>query len=466
MLTSAAPTILSVETDSAWVVILGVSLVTFLAALVLRRFIVRPGGLASGIFLSLPLIVPVLAAIVFEHEALPEVAVLQPAGRALREGSGELLHLLLLADSDSRVVTPYALTGSAGFWLIGIGVAVSSFMLLRRAFGAIVVHRLVRRCTPPSEKVLRTLAPTTARLSKAAGLKRVPEVLMLPEGAPGAFAVGARRGRILISPQLLTALEPGELEGILAHEIAHLHARDCQLLLLAGLLRDVVAWNPLAHLSFRALVTDRELEADRRAAAMTGEPLAVASSLLKVCELVRGSRFRHRAAVAFFRPGALITRRVTNLLALADGRVSVAPPGHIQYAAAAVVVALVGLHVGAQIAAQDSRAFAITWGEPNASASEPYNFRSLYRNFKQPALAADKGFNKVRPRYYAQLAKGGAVRSKDVHKWIQAMDAWARQQGRALVKLRWESRQDWRGVPLFSELDGPFDIYSIERQPI
>lgn len=466
MLTSAAPTILSVETDSAWVVILGVSLVTFLVALVLRRLIARPAGIASGIFLALPLVLPVLAAIVFEHEALPEIAVLQPAGRALQEGSGELLHLLLLAEPDSHVVTPYALTGSAGFWLVAIGFAVSSFMLLRRAMGAALVHRLVRRCTRVPDVTLRAIVPGIERLSRAAGLKQVPDVLLLPDGSPGAFAVGARRGRILISRDLLTELDPSELEGIIAHEMAHLHARDCQVLLVAGLLRDIVAWNPIAHLSYRRLVTDRELEADRRAATITGKPLAVASSLLKVCELVRGSKLRHRTVVAFLKPGARISRRVTNLLALADGgRVLMSPPGHMQYVVAASLVALVGLQVGARIAAQDSRAFAIMWGGPSSSPKDTYDFRSLYRDSKEPVAKAGKGFNQVRPRYYSKIANG-AVRSKDVQKWFQAMNQWAKQQGRPLVKLRWESRQDWRAVPIFSELNGPFDIYTMERQPL
>jgi Zn-dependent protease with chaperone function len=467
VLTSAAPTILSVETDSAWVVILGVSLVTFFAALVLRRLIHRTAGLASGVFLSLPLVLPVLAAIVYEHEALPEVAVLQPAGRALRDRSGELLHLLLLSDSSSGTVVPYALTGSAGSWLVTIGVAVSSFMLLRRAVGAVLVHRLVSRCEPVEMWDLRRAVPRVDRLSRAAGLKQVPEVLLLPPGTPGAFAVGARRGRILLSPRLLTDLDADELEGILAHEMAHIQARDCQVMFVAGLLRDVVAWNPIAHLSYRRLTMDRELEADRRAAVITGKPLAVASSLLKVCELVRGSKLRHRAAVAFLRPGARISRRVSNLLAVADGGLTVVKQGQMHYMFAAVLVAVMGLQVGARIAAQDSRAFAIMWGDTATSPSDTYDFRSFYRDSKEPVAAAGKGREDVRPIRYARFVNGrSAVRTKDVKKWYRAMNAWAIRQAGSHVRLRWESRQDWRGIPLFSEVTFPFEVYSIERQPL
>jgi Zn-dependent protease with chaperone function len=456
------PTILSVEPDSAWVVIFVVSAVTYLAALILRKLIGRPGGLASGLFLALPLVLPLCAAIVFAGSALPEIAVLQPAGRALRERSGELLHLLMLANSDGGVVTPYALSGTAGSWILGFGLAVSSFMLLRRAFGALAVRRLVARCKPLPPLIRNRVANTVARLSRDAGLKKAPEVMLLPTGAPGAFAAGSRRSRILISPELLLDLDSSELEALLAHEIAHLEARDCQVMVGAGFLRDLVAWNPFAHLSYHHLMNDREFEADRRAAFLTGKPLAVASSLLKVCEMVRGSKLRHRALVAFMRPGGRVKRRVTNLLALADGHTPVAAPRYMPYAFAAVLLAVIGLQVGARIAAEDSSALAIMWGTPTTPESNS-DFRDLYRRLKQPP--ASKGVDTIKPRHYSQLANG-SVRNRDLDRWVEAMTKWASTQDRALVRLRWESRQDWRAVPLFSETVGPFDLYTIQRQPL
>lgn len=460
--TNYGPTILSVDPDSAWVVIFGVSVVTYFAALLLRKLIGRPGGLASGLFLALPLVLPLCAAVVYAGSALPEVGVLQPAGRALRERSGELLHLLLLADSSEGVVTPYALSGSAGSWILVVGVAVSSFMLLRRVVGAIAVRRLVSRCTPLPPLIRNRVALMVERLALDAGLKKAPEVMLLPAGTPGAFAAGSRRSRVLLAPELLVELDSSELEAILAHEIAHLEARDCQVMVGAGFLRDLVAWNPIAHLSYHHLMNDRELEADRRAASLTGQPLAVASSLLKVCEMVKGSKLRHRALVSFLRPGSRIKRRVTNLLALADGRTAVAPPHHLPYAFAAVLLVVIGLQAGARIAAEDASALAIMWGSPSTPGDNT-DFRDLYRRLKQPR--ASKGVDMVKPRHYSQLANG-SVKNGDIGRWMQAMSKWASTQDRALVRLRWESRQDWRAVPLFSETMGPFDIYTIKRQPL
>ena len=457
------PTILSVEPDSAWVVIVVVSFVTFVTALGLRKLIGRPGGLASGLFLSLPLVLPLLAALAYAGTALPEVGVLQPARRALRDGSGELLHLLFLADSSSGAVTPYALNGSAGSWILVVGLAVSSFMLIRRAVGAIAVRRLVARCSPLPDGAREKLERSVVRLSAAAGLKTTPDVLMLPEGRPGAFAVGSRRRRILLSSDLLEKLDGAEIDAILAHEVAHLEARDCQVTLVAGFLRDLVAWNPVAHLSSHRLVTDRELEADRRAASLTGKPLAVASSLVKVCELVRNSRFHHRALVAFLRPGSRINRRVTNLLALADGPAVVAPPRHMPYAFAAVLLAVVGLQAGARIAAEDATALAIMWGN-SGGHQDAKDFRALYKELKRPPAA--KGVDSVKPRHYARLANLSVLPRGAVDSWVKAMSKLATSQKRAFVRLRWESRQNWRAIPLFSETVGPFDLYTIQRQPL
>ena len=145
---SHSPTFLALETDSAWVVIVVVSIVSFIGAIGLRRVINRTGGVASGILLAMPLLLPMVAAVLFPHPLLPEIAVLRPAGEALLDHSDHLLNLLLLSTGHQRVVTPYALTSSAGSWILIIGLSISSFILLRRIVGAILVRRLISRCRP------------------------------------------------------------------------------------------------------------------------------------------------------------------------------------------------------------------------------------------------------------------------------------------------------------------------------
>ena len=368
---TSGPTILALETDSAWVVILCVSLVTLVAVGVLLRLIRRPGGLASGLLLTLPLALPLVAAFAFQHAVLPEIGVLEPASPHLVSPSDDLLHLLLVGDGGGRVFTPYALTGSAGPWLLVFAVSASSLMLLRRLAGRILISRLVRRCVAPDPDVHAPVLAQIHDLAARAGLKRTPDVLLLPPGILGAFATGGRRARVLLSEALIADLESDELNAVMAHEIAHIRSRDVQVVAVAGALRDLMAWNPFAHLAYRGLTNNRELEADRRAADLVGSPLSVASGLLKMCDLARVSGIRRQPALAFLRPGRRVKRRVSALLALADGRSVPMAPRSLPFVAAACLAIVLGLQVGAQMAA-NSGGLAIMWGGPADSETRTW----------------------------------------------------------------------------------------------
>lgn len=469
MVTSAAPTILALETDSAWVVILAVSLVTLIASLVVRRVFTRPGGVWSGMLIALPLALPIVSAVVFEHALLPELAVLQPASSAILGRSSQLLHLLMLSDG-SDTMTVYGVTGSAGHWVVLLGGGIASFMLLRRLVGTLLVADLVRRCVPMSDSRPDVVA-VVRRVTEASRLRKEPETLLLPEGVSGAFAVGVRRGKVLLSGDLIAELEPPELEAIVAHEVAHLESRDVPLIIAAGFLRDSVAWNPLAHVAFRCLVNDRELEADRRASAMTGDPLSVASGLLKMCDLVKRRRtIGQRTALAFLKPGARITRRVTSLIAVADGRISAASIGSIPFVLAGLIVALLGLQVGQRIASENSSAFAIVWGTPGDTEGEIWK---VPKRLMRP----DKGIRPIakeaasRPgiplrSVYPELEDGLRVRASDMDTWMKAVRVRLKRVGLSGATARWEARSDWRAIPLFEPAVGPrFGIYRIARQP-
>ena len=367
---------------------LAVSSVTFLAVLVLRRCIQRPGGLASGLLLSLPLVLPLIAAVSFDHAALPVVAVLRPISTELMAESGQLLHVLFLSN-DKNVVTAYALYETAGAWMLWIGLTVSSVMLLRRLIGTMMVRRLIRRSRPLSAGEEGDVGMTLERLTAASSLTRKPSLLVMPEGAVGAFAVAGRGGRILVSAELLTELDRAELEGILAHEIAHLEAKDVPLTFSAGFLRDLVAWNPIVHLAYRRLLADREVEADHRAVTLTGDPLSVASGLVRLCEIRKHKRItRPYLALAF--GGGRVPRRVSTLLAMADGGTAVRPGASAPYLVAALLVAVLGLQAGAQIASQGAGAYAIMLGSADEPAKEslwsPPVDRSVRKESKEERL--------------------------------------------------------------------------------
>lgn len=470
-MTSAGPTILALETDSAWVVILSVSLVTLVLVAFFRRVISRPGGLAAGVLLSLPLALPLVAAFAYQHAVLPEISVLQPASSALSRGSG-ILHLLLVADDRGRDSTLYALSGSAGPWMLLFGVLVSSFMLARRFAGKLVVHRLIRRSRPLDGKGHAAVLEASADLASRAGLKTTPDLLLLPAGSFGAFVTGGRP-KILLSADLIESLESDELEAVIAHEIAHIKARDVEVVATAGFLRDVVAWNPFAHLAYRSLTRNRELEADRRAAELTGDPLAVASGLVKMCELMKRGSFRSRAALAFFRPGGKLRRRVSALLRMSEsGAAVVSSPNYLPYLFAGLLAVVLSLQVGARLAGgEGSSAWAIMFGSPEVTETQRWTgYGSSLPRGEQGDLrtrgneaARTHGPGAKRPEARTPFSNALiSLRTPQVSKWRMQMLEEARKRGTSSPSVLADPRsRDYEAVPVTES--GSIGLYRIRE---
>ena len=462
------PTILALQADSAWFVIVAVSLVTLPAVVLLRRLIDRPGGLASGILLSLPLVLPLVAAVLYGHPVLPEVAILQPAVQAMLEDPSKAGPLMFLR-AGGRVLIPYSLAASTGPWLLVVGGAATVFMLLRRALGMVAMKRLLRSCVAPDNE---EIDECVTRLSRAAGLGAAPRIMLLPQGTTGAFAVSGARGCILISHNLIDELEPRELEATLAHEIAHLKARDVRLVAIAGWLRDVVAWNPLAHIAFRRLQLDRELEADRQAAVLTGDPLAVASGLVKMCELLRCRSHRGPATALGFGPrGGRVARRVSSLLAVADGNRVAAPAGALPYIAAATLAAVLALQVGMKVTAGgQSGAVALVWGTPRSAATQVWTPEISPWEHKRQAGRGDRTRTRVEeprqlqhPRRKAlkALQASPAVAEKHLFAWARTVTWVARRPTRGAGL---PSASSWEVRPLLGEPPvGSLNLYRVER---
>ena len=84
---------------------------------------------------------------------------------------------------------------------------------------------------------------TFENVAIAAGLEQTPELRLVQDGAPNAFAAGRdpRHSFVAVTTGLVELMEPRELEGVLAHEVAHIRNRDVRLLTLVALLVGVIA---------------------------------------------------------------------------------------------------------------------------------------------------------------------------------------------------------------------------------
>lgn len=69
-----------------------------------------------------------------------------------------------------------------------------------------------------------------------------PRLMIVKMGVPNAFAVGRKgAGTVVVSEELLQRLEPDEVEGVLAHELAHIRNRDVVMMVLGQGVASIVA---------------------------------------------------------------------------------------------------------------------------------------------------------------------------------------------------------------------------------
>jgi heat shock protein HtpX len=140
-----------------------------------------------------------------------------------------------------------------------------------------------------------------------------PKVAVADMDVPNAFAMGRSKksATVCVTTGIMRVLSPAELEGVLAHELAHIKNRDVLIMTVASFFASIAA--VIMQFSFffggddedgapaaivillvsflvyiisfflmLALSRYREFSADRGAALVTGRPSALASALLKI----------------------------------------------------------------------------------------------------------------------------------------------------------------------------------------
>lgn len=166
----------------------------------------------------------------------------------------------------------------------GVIVAVRLGLRAHRARGA---RRRLRAIAAAGEAPPAAVSALVARL--AAALRTPgPDVLLVPDLRGGAAVIGVRRPVLLVDRDLVRRLDHSELEGVLAHELAHVVRRDNLVVAALGVVRDLVFFVPAGSWSLQRLLREREHAADMTAVAVTGRPGALAGGLLKVLEAARG----------------------------------------------------------------------------------------------------------------------------------------------------------------------------------
>lgn len=202
-----------------------------------------------------------------------------------------------------------ALKGNAGFviTICLVMLLVQFFTADKLALRSMHAHKV----TPEQAPELHAMID---RLCLQADLPK-PNVAIADDRMPNAFAVGRsqKNATVCVTTGLLDLLPPAELEGVLAHELAHVAHRDVLVMTVASFFASLAAmimqnaiWfgggrdnrdsgpsllvviavsaavYAISFMLLRALSRYREYAADRGAAIVTGRPSALASALVRI----------------------------------------------------------------------------------------------------------------------------------------------------------------------------------------
>jgi heat shock protein HtpX len=139
---------------------------------------------------------------------------------------------------------------------VWVGAFALAGALVYAVFGVLSSRGMVASMTgaqelPPEQ--MRPIQRLVDNVAIAAGLTVTPEVRIVNDPAPNAFATGLTPGKsfVGITTGLLETMPKRELEAVIAHEIAHVRNRDTRLMTLAVVFAGVIAL--VANIAFRML---------------------------------------------------------------------------------------------------------------------------------------------------------------------------------------------------------------------
>ena len=165
------------------------------------------------------------------------------------------------------------------------------------------------------------------KLAREAGIPK-PRVYLINNPTPNAFATGRspKHSAIAVTSGLLDSLEWDEIEGVVAHEIAHIKARDTLTSTVAATIAGAIAY--IAHIAWYGMLLEdrkrgnilllpliilaplaatlvqlaisrtREFKADENGSLFSKKPLSLASALEKISKFVARNPMRGNAATA------------------------------------------------------------------------------------------------------------------------------------------------------------------------
>ncbi len=123
-------------------------------------------------------------------------------------------------------------TGLLVAFLLWVVLSLVSYFQGDSIFLALAGARRITKADHPQ------LVNVVEEMTIAAGLPKVPDVYVMDEAAPNAFATGRdpQHAVVAVTAGLLETLERSELQGVIAHELGHVKNRDVLYMMMVGIM--------------------------------------------------------------------------------------------------------------------------------------------------------------------------------------------------------------------------------------
>jgi Zn-dependent protease with chaperone function len=166
-----------------------------------------------------------------------------------------------------RLQATYGTPGGAT--VAGLGLTLAGAVLARTALTAVAHFRAAGRQALHHAQTARLIGKPEPALG----------AMLVEHAQPAAYCVAGRQPTVILTTGAVQALDPGQLDAVLAHERAHLTGRHHRLLAMARIGREVLPFLPLMRDAEAQVARLVELHADD-AATRARDPRLLATALV------------------------------------------------------------------------------------------------------------------------------------------------------------------------------------------
>jgi len=232
-------------------------LIGYLLLLLFGRYFLRQNSFYWSEILTIPLAIPIIALIIYWGKPCPLLTLSNPY---LKQFGGSLC---FLGEAFSKYFAPVFIFAA----LYGIIELIKPYLTFSRLLSSGLLQK-----DEQMESVV-------TELSRKMGVDRV--LTFVIPGNMTAFTFNFLKPAVVMGEQYLKSLTKEEFKAVLAHELAHIKAKDSLIISLCQFATYLYFFVPGLKKYFKEILYYRELSADKVALGYLGEKESLATALVK-----------------------------------------------------------------------------------------------------------------------------------------------------------------------------------------